>query len=387
MKVSESHIYIEFLRYCLDTSREIPRSVAEINWHALLLFAREQAIVGIYWQGIVASPNQPEGTLPFYGNKPIDDDIMEWMADINDIVSLNHQVDKAATIASEKFLRKGFDNCILKGQGNALLYPHPELRISGDVDIWLRPNNSQQLDLDSSNFKYHTLDSAIDYDTRQIISYVRQFTPNAKTMYHHIHFVEINGAPIEVHYRPSWMSFPKYNRRQQIYFYNKFQDRIKTDLNFYIPDFEFNLIFQLGHIYRHVLYEGIGLRQLIDYYYLLKKGHKKYDANNLTKIIKHLGLIKITGGVMWIMNQVLGLDEKYLAYPMNEKIGNLILSEIIEGGNFGQYSDDKPSATGTLKHNYQRIKRDIRMASYFPSECLSEPFFRIWHYFWRLNHK
>ena len=38
---------------------------------------------------------------------------------------------------------------------------------------------------------------------------------------------------------------------------------------------------------------------------------------------------------------------------------------------------------GRVKKNWLRIRRDIRMMRYFPSECLWEPVFRVYHFFWR----
>ena len=35
------------------------------------------------------------------------------------------------------FEQEGFRCCILKGQGNALLYPDPYMRTPGDIDIYL----------------------------------------------------------------------------------------------------------------------------------------------------------------------------------------------------------------------------------------------------------
>ena len=47
-----------------------------------------------------------------------------------------------------------------------------------------------------------------------------------------------------------------------------------------IPTVEFNLIFQLTHIYAHLMNEGIGLRQLLDYYYVLCDFYKVYQKSS-----------------------------------------------------------------------------------------------------------
>ena len=70
-----------------------------------------------------------------------------------------------------------------------------------------------------------------------------------------------------------------------------------------------------------------------------------------------------------------------------EKRVRALLSEILRGGNFGHYDVENQKANTAIKKNIQRLKRDVRMVGYFPSECLWEPVFRTWHYFWRMwNH-
>ena len=166
-----------------------------------------------------------------------------------------------------------------------------------------------------------------------------------------------------------------------------------------IPNREFNIIFQLSHIYNHLLHEGIGLRQIIDYFYVLKsntrsssarllpKGRKNFtNDTNIINLLNYLGLTKIAGAMMWVLHEKLGLPENYLIAPMDERRGKVLLDEIMRGGNFGHYDAENQKANSAIKKNILRIKRDIRMMWYFPSECLWEPFFRLYHWGWRLAH-
>ena len=89
---------------------------------------------------------------------------------------------------------------------------------------------------------------------------------------------------------------------------------------------------------------------------------------------------------MYVLNEVLGLEDKYLIAQKDEKRGKVLFAEIMKGGNFGFYNTDNQKANSAIQKNLQRIKRDIRMMRFFPSECLWEPVFRIYHFFWRLAH-
>ena len=108
---------LELLRWCLHGGT-IPQAAYKICWHDLLEFAKKQAIVGVYWQGI-----SQLGSMQ--ANKPTDDDVMEWMAAIQHLEKKNRKANEKAVWVSGTFMKEGFRSCLLKGQGNALLYPTP----------------------------------------------------------------------------------------------------------------------------------------------------------------------------------------------------------------------------------------------------------------------
>ena len=86
-----------------------------------------------------------------------------------------------------------------------------------------------------------------------------------------------------------------------------------------IPTAEFNLIFQLTHIFSHLMNEGIGLRQLLDYYYVLISDDLSLIRDRVQKELKELGLWKFAGGIMYIMQEVFGMPASRLIVPPNEK--------------------------------------------------------------------
>lgn len=130
--------------------------------------------------------------------------------------------------------------------------------------------------------------------------------------------------------------------------------------------------------------EGIGLRQLLDYYYVVSMFNVDCVMfTSLQRELKHLGLWKFASAVMYIMKEVFGMSESKLIVAPNEKYGKFVLNEVLEAGNFGTYDKRNCFGRSRLGHNIQRIYRDLRLMRYFPAEALSEPIFRVWHYFWR----
>ena len=134
----KAQTYIELLKISLQdepkvTDKLINLSNGHIDWIDLLDFAAKQGVIGVYWRGIELIFKSP---TPL--NKPTDDEVMEWWGEVNDIRKRNEDLFKKTAFVSDTFRKEGFDNCILKGQGNAMMYPNPYLRTSGDIDIWLK---------------------------------------------------------------------------------------------------------------------------------------------------------------------------------------------------------------------------------------------------------
>ena len=155
---------------------------------------------------------------------------------------------------------------------------------------------------------------------------------------------------IEVHFTPSYMFFPIHNSRMQKWFY------------------------------RHVFTEGIGLRQLIDYYFVLVKSEER-RVKNLTALqreLKYLGLWKFAGAVMYVLHEALGLPEAKMIAPIDVNEGRFLLAEIMQGGNFGQYDTRLGSKENEGKlHRYLRMSlRNLRFVKHYPTAALSEPLFR-----------
>lgn len=80
------------------------------------------------------------------------------------------------------------------------------------------------------------------------------------------------------------------------------------------------------------------------------------------------------------LHKVMGLTEDKMIASMDVKRGQMLLDDILNGGNFVHY--DKHHV---LEHNLLRLYRDARLLRYYPAEALSELVFRVWHFLWRLK--
>ena len=356
-----------FLRYCLGYKGDMSRVVAGMDWQELYSFASKQALLGLCFEGIERLGKEYPEELK---QNPIGRELlMTWMGKAQQIRRQNMKVNVMAGKLFSMLREDGMRCCILKGQGNALMYPNPYSRTPGDIDIWVEGGD------------------------KRVISFVRSISPHEKACYHHIEFPSYKGVEVEVHYRPSFLLCFWHNRKLQ-----KYYERVKEEQfshrvmlgeqgEIAIPTVEFNLIFQLTHIYAHLMNEGIGLRQLLDYYYVLISDDLSLIRDRVQKELKELGLWKFAGAIMYIMQEVFGMPASRLIVPPNEKYGRFVLNEVLEAGNFGKHDERNRFGRSKLGHNLQRVYRDIRLVRYFPGVALCESLFRIWHFFWRMKNK
>ena len=249
--LKQQKIFFDFLRFCIGSAKEIPSSLKEADWKELYAIAKKQCLVGVLFDGIKKLPAEHVGM-----KKEL---LLQWMAESQMLEKANVRLNDAAIQVSEWFRKKGFRTCILKGQGNALMYPNPYSRTPGDIDIWVEGGD------------------------KRVISFVRSISPHEKACYHHIEFPSYKGVEVEVHYRPSFLLCFWHNRKLQKYYERvkeeQFSHRVMVGEQgeIAIPTAEFNLIFQLTHIFSHLMNEGIGLRQLLDYYYVICDFYKVYQ--------------------------------------------------------------------------------------------------------------
>ena len=237
------------------------------------------------------------------------------------------------------------------------------------------------------------IDIYLEGGRKRIMQYVNKVCPNQVMRYHHVDFPVMKTA-IEVHFTPSYMFFPLHNSRMQKWF-GKVMDlqcsnRVTLPDGYgeiTVPTTSFNVIYILSHLYRHVFTEGIGLRQLLDYYFNIERCN---DGNIeiLQRELKHLGLWKFAKAVMYVLHEVFGLSEDKMIAPMDDKEGKFLLDEIMRGGNFGQYDTRLGSKEDEGKlHRYLRMNlRNLRFVRHYPTEALSEPLFRTWFAVWKKTH-
>ena len=370
-------LIFEFLRYSLGNEVDMSGVVAGMNWQLLYGFASKQALLGLCFDGLERLGMEYPEELK---QNPIDRNLlMTWMGAAQQIRRQNMKVNGVASKLYSMLKGDGLRCCILKGQGNALMYPNPYSRNPGDIDVW------------------------IDASRERIMEYAqKKFELEDDIRLQHIE-TSLDGVPVELHFFPCSMNNLFYHARLQKWFKRNADLQCSNVVSLpdcigeiAIPTAAFNVVYQLTHLYHHFFDEGIGMRQIVDYYFVVISDELLVISDELLVIrdtlqreLKYLGLWKFAGAVMYVLHEVLGLSEEKMIAPMDEKRGKLLLAEILNGGNFGRHFTKYGHFTqqGMAKKYFLKIWRNMHFVRYYPAEALSEPLFRTWHFFWRIHNK
>ena len=351
-------LFYELIHVALGQKERLSKDPSDQEWGTMFDMAEKQAVSGIAFLAL--------DKLSKVGQRPPLLLLYEWIGLNEQICSQNQIVNQRCKDATRLFSDVGYHSCILKGQGNAQMYPVPSARTSGDIDIWVYGKR------------------------KEITKFVKQKCPKAYEQYLHINFPFYNDVPVEVHYTPGRLLVPKYNKRFQEWCENyKWNDNrsINDSLGFNIPTVEFNVVYQMVHIMTHFFVEGIGLRHFMDYYYVLKELHKSQNSSdNFEELFEYFGMLKFAQGVMWLEKVALGIEEELLIVSPDGRIGKVILKEMEEGGNFGQYDTRYAGRNkGVLLRGLADSYRLLKLARYFPQDSLWKIVRKIENQKWKLR--
>lgn len=289
---------------------------------------------------------------------------MSLIAHAVQLEKINELTNLRAQQLTDFFNKGNFRTCVLKGQGVALLYPNPKHRHCGDIDLWVEGKRDD------------------------IVNYIR----SKGVKVYDVHLVHATAeffkdVPVEIHFCPSWMYNPILNRRLQLFFASQASAQFAhydEKVGFAYPTIFFNLVHSMVHINRHVFEEGIGLRQLMDYYFILKHSSRD-ERTEAYNVLCSVGLRKFVGAVMYVMQQVFLLEEDLMLCRPNSILGSRLLDSIMAGGNFGKALGLK-HGRNKLEKGLLQLKHNLKLMLPYANEAMWIPFFQVWHYGWRKKH-
>lgn len=344
-------LFFELIQVALGTRDALSRVPNVNEWKKIYIEAQRQAVTGIAVEGIDKLPQS---------QRPNQMMVLEWIGETEMIRQRNLVLNKRSVEIQEAFLKFGLRSCILKGQGNAAMYPNPYSRMPGDIDIW------------------------VDGDRKAINGFVGGLTSEAHKGYKDIAF-HYKDVEIEAHYFPTYLNGYSKNKLLQRYIEENKEQQfehwvvLEDGGKLCVPSDGFNVVYQMCHLYHHFFCEGIGLRHFIDYYYLLRRLADNWllladYRSEVAEQFRKLGMLRFVTGVMWVEKEILGIESEYLIADVDESVGQLILKEIIEYGNFNKVN---MKGKNVLASKLSSAFRPLKYLFQFPKESFDRIVFLI----------
>lgn len=356
-------LFFSLIRLSIGTGDKLSRQPSEEEWGELYKMAVKQSLVGICFVGVrrYMETSSQSGDLPVVPKKIY----FQWLGMAAQIQQRNGVMDQRCVELQSKLHLYGINSSILKGQAIATYYGElKDYRQPGDIDVYVDCGRAKAIE-----YAHSIKQEYVDWD------------------YKHLHLKIFKDTEVEMHYRPEVFLNLIKNKRLQKWFLSEESQRqiFQHEGKFIAPSVDFNLFYILLHIYRHFLYEGVGLRQLMDYYFVLRTVSEQEHLLRGVQAIESFGMSRFAKGVMWIMQSVFGLDEQYLLCEPNEKEGRYILAQVMVGGNFGHFDDRLKVGKKQGKVDAVRkiLRHNLHLLTHYPSEVIWAPVWIVYHWCWK----
>ena len=286
------------------------------DWEALLRLASMQSLTGIFADGA--------GTLPRELMPPAET-ARRLFVTVESIRRANRRLDAVLAELEAGLRREGIEGILLKGQGVARAYLHPELRMCGDIDLYPGKGDAY-------------------LRCCEIVRSLGESEGREDESEKHFHFNR-RGCSIEIHSHVMLAADPFVNRRLQRWTDEMLDDPSKlrhveiNGVEVNLPPVDFDAVFILQHIANHLLKGGIGLRQLCDWSRYLHVHAAEIDRARLGHNLRTLRLMNCWQLFGWLAVNRLGLPEAEMPFysPRHEKRALRCLRIILRKGNFGHY--------------------------------------------------
>lgn len=356
---------IELIRVSVGRRYELSHVLTADEWAELYSEIRKQSLLGFCFAGIEALPKE---------QRPPRELTLNWIAQA-EYMRMQYEFQCDALIKVIELLEKeGLKYRLLKGLALSELYRSddnpklcPQFRALGDFDLWVRG------------------------DEDRIVQFAGKYGKVGDMVYHHLDAGKIEGVEVELHFHPSSLKNVRANDRMQKWFDQCFMNPDMMDLkgkSVKVNSLAFNRIYVLSHIYRHLLYEGVGLRQFMDYYFVLMASrrqsgtHWEYDKQQTRLLIRKFKMEHFSNAVTWVLLFIFapdaltgGVNPDWTIGHPDERRGRTLLNCMLKGGNFGMYDKDLKYALGDfwLKRYVKRVLYDLKFIFQYPEEVLYRP--------------
>lgn len=338
-------LFFELLRAGLWGDNPDSSHFQEVNWKDIADLAMQQTVTGVVADAIgrlSGDVNIPEEILNRLRSMLVKTTVCHSM--------LNRTISKVNNILVENDIHP----ILFKGQGVALNYNNPQLRICGDIDLYVGKENYVKA-----------------------VSLIKQIKDKGEKSSENVKHYEatVDKCVIELHKIAEKQSNIFYDRQYQQWtikylLHGELLTASFNDSVIFLPPTQFNVIYVLNHFWHHFVTGGVGLRQLCDWTMLLDKHIEEVNIDLLEKELRYLGLFRTWLYIGYIAVNYLGLEKSKMPFyddtisVKSERILKMILKE----GNFGRNNPSRKNRpkgymAGKLHSFNWEVRRYFNLAS------------------------
>ena len=351
-------VICELISISLGKAAVLSETLDETQWQEVFSIAKKQSLLGVLAPALesLQEHQRPKSML-----------FLTWLFFAEKVKAKNELIKSKSQELFNMLNQDNIKSCILKGPAFARYYSDPMLRQSGDIDIWVE-----------GGFR-----TVFDYFSKKYV--VNDF------YYHHCTPVIFPDVNVEVHFKPSWMNSPILNKRLQHYYVSIAEQQfanIDEELELCVPTPAFDCIQAFVHTFRHLFQEGVGLRQVMDCYQILDSLGTE-EREEVASELQQIGLRRFASAMMHILHKLFDLQPDKFLFEPNKHLGEFMLDDIFDMGNFGLYSKEarKLYNSNFLVRSLSKIKRLSHVGRICLPEFIWALYFKLFQKVWILVHK
>ena len=381
-------LFFQLIRVSVGTQDSLTRQPSAKEWKQLYEMAKKQSLVGVCFSAVqrLVGNSFETSQITQTSHNLSELQYLTWMGMAAKIQQKNEVVNRQCVELQRKLSADGIRSSILKGQSVGALYNllNPSvgersrttnlsfLRQSGDIDVFVDCGMSA-----ARAYAEKECGQPCRYD------------------YKNLHWPVFDDTEVEMHYRVDViMDVLKHGKMQRFWECHKedlfgSEAELSSEKTVVCPTLQLNSFYILFHCYRHLFEGGVGLRQVMDYFFVLKAQNEQEDAlaskAETMKQVKDFGMKRFTSAMMWIMQEVFGMSREMLLCEPDEKEGRYILKDMMEGGNFGHHDEriKDVGASSRTRYMLHNLQHGMHLLTHYPREVISSPIWTVWHWMWK----
>lgn len=337
--------------------------VAGGDWHTIIRMAGAQTLTAVLFDGynrLMKDYKKELTPIPL-------EQMLEWYAMVATVEAQNELLNENL-LRLETFCHEaGIKTLLLKGQGCAALYPHPNHRHCGDIDLFV------------GREQYYAMKKLLLTKEFEIEKETR------KDLHFTWHQTSVECHKMALHYYNPFINkrLQRINRTEEWHNTCSFVvNGVKVGL--FNPTY--NAFFIFMHIHHHFVQTGVGLRQVCDWVLHMKANEDLIDWNRLYKYVQEVRVLKAWNAFNGFAKAYLGLQlrnepiwmKKYSLFDVE-----FLKRDIMQVGNFGIISESMLHRSvsngfcGNFYSYFLIFKRLCRIYKYGPEEILAYPVWKM----------